>query len=144
MAIVSGTYFGDESSFRKERRGVFLDEYPGFEIEPERKTQELVRGPRVAVDTAVLASPVRVYTGVETDVGAVVVRDYGPRRVLIKNGLRGYAFRYLLFGRLELDLLEPVGRVLSRAPALDTRCLRAQSPIPLVWEIANLRYMQKV
>ena len=103
-----------------------------------------MRGPRVAVNTAVLASPVRVYTGVEADVGAVVVGDDRPRRILIKNGLRGYAFRYLLFGRLELDLLEPVSRVLGRAPALDTRSLRAQSPIPLVWEFANLRYMQKV
>lgn len=100
-----------------------------------------MRGPRVAVYTAVLASPVRVYTGVETDVGAVVVCDYGPRRILIKNGLRGYAFRYLLFGRLELYLLEPVSRVLSRAPAFYNRRLRAQSPIPLLLEFANLRYM---
>jgi hypothetical protein len=70
-----GDVFRGRKLFSKERSRVFLDEYPGFEIEPERKTQELVRGPRVAVYTAVLASPVRVYTGVEADVGAVVVRD---------------------------------------------------------------------
>jgi hypothetical protein len=70
-----GDVFRGRKLFSKERSRVFLDEYPGFEIEPERKTQELVRWPRVAVYTAVLASPVRVYTGVETDVGAVVVGD---------------------------------------------------------------------
>ncbi len=103
-----------------------------------------MRRPRVAVDAAVLASPVRVYTGVETDVRAVVVGDYGPRRILIKNGLRGYAFGYLFLCGLELYFLEPVCRVLGRAPALYARCLRAQSPVPLVREITNLRYMQKV
>ena len=82
-----GDVFRRRELFSEQRGGVFLDEYPRFEVEPEGKAQILVSRTRVAVYTAVLASPVGVYPGVEADVGAVVVCDYRSRRVFIEDSL---------------------------------------------------------
>ncbi len=48
-----------------------------------------MRGARVAVDAAVLAAAIGVDRAVEGDVGAVVARDDGARRLLVHLGLEG-------------------------------------------------------
>ena len=60
---------------------VLLDHDLGLEILPGAVAQELVRGPGVTVDAAVLATTVRVERGVEADVRAVVMREDGLCRV---------------------------------------------------------------
>ena len=60
---------------------VFLDHDLGLEIRSGAVAQELVRGPRVAIDAAVLAAAVGVERGVEADVRAVVVGEDRLRRV---------------------------------------------------------------
>jgi len=74
----------------------------GLEVEPRREAEVLVRGPRVAVDAAVLAAAVRVDADVEADVGTVVV---GERRA------RGVA----------QELRARVGRKLVREPLVGVR-----------------------
>lgn len=73
---------------------------------------------RVAIDTAVLASSVRVDTGVEPDIGAVVIRNYRVSRVPEELGPRARRFilRRLSVGDIG-QVLEPVRRIACGAPA---------------------------
>jgi hypothetical protein len=103
-----------------------------------------VSGSRVTVYSAVLASAVGVYAGVESDVRAVVIGYNRSSSVLIKFRPGRNAFRYLLLGRLVLDLLEAVGEVFRGAPASNARNVTTHGFTPRVRETAVISFMQKV
>ena len=92
-----------------------LHEDLGLEVEPGRQAQVLVGGPRVAVDAAVLTAAVGVEAGPEGDVGALVARDRGARRVaqVARPGIEPLELGIGLEGQQ----LEAAGRGLGRAAA---------------------------
>jgi hypothetical protein len=86
------------------------------------KAKELVRGPRVAINAAVLAAAIRIEARLKTDVRAVVARDDSLAVVLEKlraRSLRTATIRVIfgipIFIAFEMDFLEPVRRIFRRA-----------------------------
>ena len=83
----------------QQLRGARLDEDARLEIEPGRQAEVLVRGPRVAVDAAVLAAAVGIHAAVERHVGTRVRRDDRPggvveierRHAVCRRGIVGVA-----------------------------------------------------
>jgi hypothetical protein len=69
----------------KKLWGVFLYQDPGFEVEAGGEAEIFVGGTSVAVDAPMLASPVRIETGFESDVGTVVSADDSPGGILEQN-----------------------------------------------------------
>ncbi|MNS78298.1 hypothetical protein D3C72_1119030 [compost metagenome] len=71
LAAVRGASQGLAQLFGR----VGLGEQPGFEVEPRRQVEVGVRGPRKAVDAAVLAAAVRVQRDVERNIRRRVARQ---------------------------------------------------------------------
>ena len=68
----------------------------GKVVEAAGKTQILMRGPRVAIDAAVLAAAISVYRVLKTNIGAVVARENTARVVFEELRLwRGRFFDFL-------------------------------------------------
>ncbi len=75
-------------------------------------------GTRVTIDAAVLASPVRIDAGLETDIRAVVVRDERAAVVFEEDCARQRIFlRVPISVGFELDFLEAIGRIIRCAAA---------------------------
>ncbi len=90
----------------------------GLEVEAGRVPEKAMGGTRVAVDAAVLAAAIGIDRAVEGDVGAVVARDDGARRLLAHLGLEGVEVAQALPAVIEglaLLRLEAAGRVRARA-----------------------------
>ena len=97
-ALKAGQPF-EEDAFEKAR-GVGLVEEPGLEIEPGGQSYVRVARPRVAVDAAVLATPVRIDRQVEADVGRVVAGQDSAHRLVRDHGVgRGLLFLRRLLQR---------------------------------------------
>src|SRR5262249_47734896 len=85
-----------------------------LEIEPGGKAEKLVRGPRIAIDAAVLAAAIGIDAGVETDVGTVVRGDDRARRIAQINRARRAPF---LDVRLVIDDVLELPETILRFPA---------------------------
>jgi hypothetical protein len=101
--------------------GVGLGEQFGFKIETRRQTDVGMTRPSVAVNTSMLASPIRIDGLVERNVGRIVVRD---DRAALLDTHRGPERRDLLFGspaivvRITIQPLEPALGIRNGAAAL--------------------------
>ena len=71
--------------FRREQlRRVFFHHDPALEIEPGGKAEILMGRPRVTINAAVLAAAIGIHARLETDVGAVVMRDDRAGEIAVK------------------------------------------------------------
>ena len=75
--------------FSQKLGGILFYENLCFEIKPRGEPQVFVRGPCVAVNASVLASPVGIDARVKGNIGTLVVGDYGFRPVPVVNGSGG-------------------------------------------------------
>jgi hypothetical protein len=108
---------------------VALGDQLGLEIQAGREIEVAVRGPREAVDAAVLAAAVRVERAVEVDVGRFVSGEHRLHVLEAHLGREGHEFvglGHALFERapavvegVALVLGEPVRQPRGRASALD-------------------------
>ena len=68
--------------------------------------------PGVTIDATVLAAPIGIDAGLETDVRAVVIRDDGAGAVFEELGAgRRVFFRIPIGIGFEMDFLEAIGRI---------------------------------
>ena len=99
---------------------VFLDHDARLEIQAGGEAEILVRGPRVAVDAAVLAAAIRIDAELEADVRAVVAVENRAAMVAEELRRRQRVFlRIPIHVALEMNLLEAVGRIAGRAAGGD-------------------------
>src|SRR5438132_14203128 len=88
-----------------------------------------MRRAREAVDAAVLAATIGIDARLEADVGAVVVRDDGARRIAQEQRVRRRLLLRLLVANV-LDRLEPILRVPGGAAAVDRLAHIASTAVP--------------
>ncbi len=65
----------------QQSRSLFLNENPGFKVEASGKTEPLVSGPRITVDTAMLTATIWIEADREADVRTFVLGEDSPRWV---------------------------------------------------------------
>ena len=70
----------------QQLRHIRLEDQLGLEVEAGRISEIRVRRPRIAVDAAVLAAPVRVHRTVEADIGRAVPAYRRLRRIARQRG----------------------------------------------------------
>ena len=100
----------------QELRRVLLHHDFGFEIQAGGKAQILVERPGVAVNTAMLATPVRIHARFKSDVGTVIAGDDRAGAVLEELRARQRIFLGIpIRVAFEMNRFEPVGRVHRRA-----------------------------
>src|SRR5207248_2242945 len=108
-----------EELLAQQLRRILLHHDLRLEVETGREAEVLVRRTGKAVRASVLAAAIRVDAVLEADVGRVVARDDGPRRIAQVNRSR----HALVALRLVIDdvgkLLEPVLRVPAGAASPD-------------------------
>ena len=84
-----------------------------------------MRRPREAVDAAVFAPAVRVNTGFETDIGALIARDNRFRRIPVIFGRSWFFFVVTVrlndidVAEIEVKLFESIGRAPRCAAAVN-------------------------
>jgi hypothetical protein len=89
-----------------------------------------MRWPREAIDAAVLATAVRIYARLKTDIRAVVPRDdclgevakelrLRPRLLFVFTGR--IDLHHIGIAEIDMQFLEAVGRIPGSAPAMDRR-----------------------
>src|SRR5207244_4459743 len=116
---------------------ILLDQDFGLEVQTCGKTQVFVRRPRVTVNAAMLTAAVRIDTGREADVRAVVVRNDGARRVLQELRRRrdrlGFCFVPL---PLVMKTLEAIGRIRSCAAAANGTVTTIHADVRSDWSFS--------
>ena len=122
---------GQRQLMAEQRGRTLLDQDPRLEVQPAVPAKKFVEGARVAIGAAVLAAPVDIHADGKGNVGALVRREEGLRRVHVEFRARmGLLRRDPLKGlgpgiRLQVQALEPVGRADRRAPPGDRRGRRS-------------------
>jgi len=109
----------DPECLLEQLRGIGLHYNFGFEVDPRRKAQELVRRPGIAVDAAVLAATIEIDTVSEGDIWAVILCEHRPGVVDEILCRRRPALALVLVRGLQMQPLKPVRRIETSAP---TRC----------------------
>src|SRR5436190_547640 len=98
-----------------------------LEIKPRRETQILVRRSGVAIDATVFATAIRINARAKAHVGTLVVGNDSTRAVAEELCRRRRIFlRVPIRIALEMDLLEPVGRIGGRTTTFDGTVVHAK------------------